>query len=167
MQPQLGAVVSIARKSEPGSATTGVILRYASDFVCVKLFQDFVYWGFGFIARSDIASIALDDREPLHLIAKQETWGTIEEGYEFVVEVDTWGQLAQELVDRGKYAAFEHDDDSLYLGRIVVLRESGVDLICVDTQFKRDSEIEYQDYSDLTAIVVGSAYVETYAAHSV
>lgn len=163
---QIGSYVSIVRKSEPDIDTSGVILRYAKDFACVKRFQDFVFWGYEFIGCSDIVSVSLDNREPLRQIAKQESWGAVDDGYEFVTEVDTWGQLAQALFDRGKYASFEHDDDSLYLGRIVTLRESGVDLISVDTQFKHDTEVRYQSYSDLTAIVVGSPYVEFYAIHS-
>jgi len=162
----IGSCVKIARKSEPTNETLGVMVRYTRDFACVKRFQDFVFWGYEFISCSDISAVTLDDRKPLHLIAEQESWDAIEEGYDFAAKVDTWNQLGKILFDLGKYASFEHDDDTLYLGRIVANRESGVDLICVDTQFKHDTDTTYQEYADVTTVVVGSPYVEFYATHS-
>jgi len=112
--------VKIARKSEPSNASDRVMVRYTRDFACVKRFQNFVFWGYQSISRSDIATISLDDRQPLHLIAEQKSWGKTESGYDFAYEVDIWSQIGKALFDLGKYAFFEHGDDSLYLGQIVV-----------------------------------------------
>jgi len=164
--PKTGSCVKIARRSPANDDSAGVLLRYGKDFTCVKTYQDFVFWGYEFISHADISTISLDDRERLHTIAERESWSEIDDGYEFVNEVDTWNQLVKALFNRGSYASFEHEDGTMYLGRIVTLSESKVTLICIDRQFEHETDVTHQSYNDLTAIAVGSPYVEFYATHS-
>lgn len=150
-----------------GESIAGVLFHLDGDFVKIKEYVDYNFFGFKLILKDFVSEIRVaQPRSILRSIVKRESLDLVSDGFSFLFRITKWEQLIGELFDRGLISVFHIDEESMHIGRLISKQIDNIEMICIDSGFSYDEKpIELQIHS-VSMIELGSEYIRIYSKYS-
>ena len=145
----------------------GVVVRLDGDFLMLKEYVDFTYWGYKFVVSSYIVEVSRE--EPVDRLAKivaAERMGEVADEYRFLIQLATISEFLEGIRESRRVCVFHENEDTLSLGRLVKIADGDLYIQCIDRNFRVEETPFAIPKNSVSMIEIGSEYLRIYRDYS-
>ena len=165
-------LTEIERKNIDTSNILATPLKVSNELLLIAYWYDFVMDGFKVIRISDITNIIQNESiEFIKMIFEKEKIKADELDIQ-TINISSWYSFFKEIKKEQQIVIVESErktDSDFYIGRIEMVEDNNLKLLCFDTAGNWDNEASIIGYSNITCVTFQdrySSYMGKYALNS-
>lgn len=138
-------------------------MKLGGDYLVLKEYVDFTYWGYKFIVSKYIEKVVKE--EPARLLDKivsAEGMDQVSVEYSFLSQLQKTEQFLSEIHTNRRVCIFHENEDTISLGRVTEYTADNLFVACIDRNFKYEKTPYKIHRRAVSMVELGSEYLRIY-----